>query len=225
MQLLHQPKEQLFHILPCVGWKYIQNLSCVSFGFEVQPKPSGGAVSLQRLLFHAGHRPELDDKFRLSLGLLECIVQLHIVQWVSVSILARFLYHGADNSLSYMKVFRSDNVLLFPHFITDDSGEQLNMNYTTPWVLGFEYSSPDPFFSAGKADFEPTRDVYHHPRRQGQLTETFKKIHGMYASGVVLLEIGLWGPALKLQKSVFAHVENPRTVQAQLFKHAQRRLE
>lgn len=47
----------------------------------------------------------------------------------------------------------------------------------------------------------------------------------MYALGVVLLEIGLWEPALKLQTSMFAHVENHRTVQAQLIKHAQRRLE
>lgn len=47
----------------------------------------------------------------------------------------------------------------------------------------------------------------------------------MYALGVVLLEIGLWEPALKLQTRMFAHVENHRTVQAQLLKHAQRRLE
>lgn len=99
------------------------------------------------------------------------------------------------------------------------------MNFTAPWVLGFEYSRPDPFFSAGQADFEPTRDIYRHPDRQGQPKETFKKIHDIYALGVVLLEIGLWEPAVKLQKNRFTHVENPRTVQAQLIKHAQRRLE
>lgn len=88
--LLHQPKEQLFRILPCVGWKYIQEQSCISFVFEVQPKPTGAPVSLQRLLFGMEHRPELGDKFRLALGLLECIAQLHMVQWVSICMPCEF---------------------------------------------------------------------------------------------------------------------------------------
>jgi hypothetical protein len=53
----------------------------------------------------------------------------------------------------------------------------------------------------------------------------FRKIHDIYALGVVLLEIGLWEPAIKLEKNLFAHASNSYAVQAQLIKHAQKRLE
>lgn len=55
--------------------------------------------------------------------------------------------------------------------------------------------------------------------------ETFNKIHDIYALGVVLLEIGLWELAVKLEKNMFSNANNPRAVQAQLIKHAQKRLE
>jgi hypothetical protein len=56
----------------------------------------------------------------------------------------------------------------------------------------------------------------------------FKKIHDIYALGVVLLEIGLWYPAVKVEKNMFLKADNPRAVQglqAQLIKYAQKRLE
>lgn len=81
-KLLHQPKEQVFRVLPCVGWKYLPRQGSIAFVFEVQPKPIGAPVSLQRLLFNNDHRPELGDKFRLALGLSKCIAQIHMVQWV-----------------------------------------------------------------------------------------------------------------------------------------------
>lgn len=81
-KLLHQPKEQVFRVLPCVGWKYLPRQSSIAFVFEVQPRPIGAPVSLQRLLFNADPRPELGDKFRLALGLSKCIAQMHMVQWV-----------------------------------------------------------------------------------------------------------------------------------------------
>lgn len=81
-KLLHQPKEQIFRILPCVGWKYLQSQSCIAFVFEVQPKPLGAPVSLQRLLSIGNRRPSLGDKYRLALELSKCIAQMHMVQWV-----------------------------------------------------------------------------------------------------------------------------------------------
>lgn len=41
----------------------------------------------------------------------------------------------------------------------------------------------------------------------------------------MLLEIGLWEPAIKLQRNLFAHATDSTAVRAQLVKHAQRRLE
>ena len=82
-KLLHQPKEQVFRVLPCVGWKYLPSQQSIAFVFEVQPEPIGAPVSLQRLLFKNDLRPELGDKFRLALGLSKCIAQMHMVQWVT----------------------------------------------------------------------------------------------------------------------------------------------
>ncbi|KAL3444375.1 hypothetical protein BJX65DRAFT_319991 [Aspergillus insuetus] len=204
--LLHQPKEQLFRILPCVGWKYLPAQSSIAFVFEIQPPPLGSPVSLQRLLFDRLDRPELGDRFRLALGLSKCIAQLHMVQWLHES-------------------FRSDNVLLFPHWTGEEPNHRLDVNHSQPWVFGFEYSRPEPFFSAGPSDFEPSRDIYRHPDRQGQPTKMFQKLHDIYALGVVLLEIGIWEPALKFEKDMFARVRNPMAVQAQLVKHARKQLE
>jgi hypothetical protein len=121
--------------------------------------------------------------------------------------------------------FRSENILLFPDARSPEKDAKRPIKYTEPWVLGFEFSRPEPFFSAGQADFEPSRDIYRHPERQGQPQEIFKKIHDIYALGVVLLEIGLWEPAIKLERNMFAHASNAYAVQAQLIKHAQKRLE
>ncbi|KAL2846887.1 hypothetical protein BJY01DRAFT_213151 [Aspergillus pseudoustus] len=205
-RLLHQPKEQLFRILPCVGWKFLPAHSCITFVFEIPSRPLGIPVSLQSRLFNRSERPELGDRFRLALGLAKCIAQLHMVQWLHES-------------------FRSDNILLFPHWTDEEPNRRLDVNYRQPWVFGFEYSRPEPFFSAGTSDFEPSRDIYCHPDRQGQPTQMFQKIHDIYALGVVLLEIGIWEPALKFEKDMFARVQNPRAVQAQLVKHARKRLE
>jgi hypothetical protein len=121
--------------------------------------------------------------------------------------------------------FRSDNILLFPRWTGEEPNRRLDVNYCQPWVFGFEYFRPEPFFSAGPSDFEPSRDIYRHLDRQGQPTKMFQKIHDIYALGVVLLEIGIWEPALKFEKDMFARVRNPKAVQAQLAKHARKRLE
>jgi hypothetical protein len=43
-------------------------------------------------------------------------------------------------------------------------------------------------------------------------------------SGVVLLEIGLWEPAITLEKNQFKHARDPYVIQAQLQKQTTRRL-
>lgn len=91
--------------------------------------------------------------------------------------------------------FRSENILFFTSHTSDANGSaQINtsekLDLTQPWIFGFEFSRPDSFFSAGFIDICPDRDVYRHSERQGQPLTTFKKIHDIYALGIVLLEIG-----------------------------------
>ena len=98
--------------------------------------------------------------------------------------------------------FRSENILFFA---PDRSDAQIcteeKVDLTQPWIFGFEFSRPNDFFSAGTIDTCPDRDVYRHPERQGQPLTTFKKIHDIYALGIVLLEIGK--PDLSSLKHIF----------------------
>lgn len=88
--------------------------------------------------------------------------------------------------------FRSENILLFPYPApnTLPSKPESRLDFCSPWVFGFEFSRPELGFSSGRADRFLARDVYRHPSRQGSPTEPFKKLHDIYALGVVLLEIG-----------------------------------
>ena len=107
---------------------------------------------------------------------------------------------------------------------SEDTKED-SIQYSEPWVLGFSFARPESFFSAGPTDFSPSRDVYRHPERQGEAQQPFTEIHDIYALGVVLLETGLWEPALTLEKNMFKHAHDSYAIQAQLKKHAMERLE
>lgn len=91
--------------------------------------------------------------------------------------------------------FRSENILFFTSRTGVENKNAQNetldkVDLTQPWIFGFEFSRPDSFFSAGFIDACPDRDVYRHPERQGQPLTTFRKIHDIYALGIILLEIG-----------------------------------
>ncbi|KAH8777026.1 hypothetical protein F5882DRAFT_503016 [Hyaloscypha sp. PMI_1271] len=204
-KLLRQPKEQVFRIPRCIGWKYHAQQKSIAFVFEIQPERLNGMpMDLLQLLGDREARVSLGDKFMLALALAKCISQLHMVKWVHES-------------------FRSENVLFFPNPSIEKGKPAIE--YTEPWVLGFEFSRPDIFVSTGVSDYCPSRDLYRHPERQGEPDKAFTKKHDIYALGVVLLEIGLWEPALTFERNNFAYVRDPYAVQKQLMKYAERRLE
>ncbi|RDL32383.1 uncharacterized protein BP5553_08839 [Venustampulla echinocandica] len=207
-KLLQHPKERVFCIPRCVGWKYVPSARRIAFAFEIPADITTEPVSLRRLL-DGTEKPELGDKFQLAFGLARCIAQLQMVKWVHES-------------------FRSENILFFPPE-KDKDAKSMKMSastidYSQPWVLGFEYSRPESDFSLGITDVCLARDIYRHPVRQGQPGMMFNKIHDIYALGVVLLEIGLWEPAITLEKNQFKHARDPYVIQAQLQKQTARRL-
>jgi len=81
-KLLQQPKEYVFCIPRCVGWKYIPTSRRISFAFEIPEDVTTEPVSLRRLLDSTEFKPELGDKFQLAFGLARCIAQLQMVKWV-----------------------------------------------------------------------------------------------------------------------------------------------
>lgn len=88
--------------------------------------------------------------------------------------------------------FRSENILFF---LKSDCQEKnaipiSRVDLAEPWVLGFEFSRPEAYFTAGLGDACLARNIYRHPDRQQSPKQPFTKLHDIYAMGIVLLEIG-----------------------------------
>ena len=81
-RLLRQPKEQVFRIPRCVGWKHIERLDMVAFVFENPTPQCQRPVSLQQLLRSDLEKPSLNSKFSIAYSLANGVAQLHLVQWV-----------------------------------------------------------------------------------------------------------------------------------------------
>jgi hypothetical protein len=94
-KLLHQPKEQVFRIPRCIGWRFMPMQKSIGFVFEGPANPDSQPISLLRLLSSSEVKPELGDKFRLALNLARCISQLHMVKWVS----ELFSYHFLSSNI------------------------------------------------------------------------------------------------------------------------------
>ena len=71
-----------------------------------------------------------------------------------------------------------------------------------PYLTDFEFSRPDKM-DTGNIDrpVKIDQDIYRHPDRFGPPTDRFRKVHDVYALGVVLLEIGLWETAINLYEA------------------------
>ena len=99
-------------------------------------------------------------------------------------------------------------------------------------------------FSSGFVDHCLERDLYRHPERQGRPKKTFNKIHDIYSlgqkasshvspppslanfiTGIVLLEIGIWAPALTLAGTGIGDGRNPLKNREWFLKQARVRLE
>ncbi|KAM0252318.1 hypothetical protein ACHAQJ_007811 [Trichoderma viride] len=204
--LLHQPKEIVFRTPCCVGWACQVQRNRVAFFFAIPDAVEPTPVSLLNMLSSECPPPTLGQKFRLAARLSRCISQLQLVKWVHES-------------------FRSENIVFFPK--SDEEGKstatESQVDFAEPWVLGYEFSRPETYFSAGLGDTCLARDIYRHPDRQQSPTQPFTKLHDIYALGVALLEIGLWQPALSLEKTKFARVR-PDGIQKHFIRHAEKRL-
>ena len=82
--LLSQPKEKVFCIPRCVGWKYLSEKDYIAFLFETPESRHPCPISLYELQDMKTVKPTLGQRFRLALALAKCITQLQMVKWVSI---------------------------------------------------------------------------------------------------------------------------------------------
>ncbi|EJT75451.1 hypothetical protein GGTG_05385 [Gaeumannomyces tritici R3-111a-1] len=216
-RLLRQPKGVVFRTPRCEGWVRQPEHNRVAFLFAIPDNVDPMSVSLLKILSSKDvPPPPLGQRFLLAGHLARCISQLQLVKWVH-------------------KSFRSENILFFPSLDTTASADREEgptlpsscIDISEPWVLGFEFSRPELYFSHGYGDSCLARDIYRHPDRQRNPAQLFNKLHDIYALGVVLLELGLWRPALDLLGRTVATGSNapdPRSVHRHLVRHAERHL-
>jgi hypothetical protein len=81
-KLLHQPKELVFRIPRCIGWRHDKLKQSIAFVFDLEKHSDCDPLDLLTLLTDSTIKISLGDKFRLALGLAKCISQLHMVHWV-----------------------------------------------------------------------------------------------------------------------------------------------
>ncbi|KAH8879883.1 hypothetical protein GQ53DRAFT_813689 [Thozetella sp. PMI_491] len=131
--------------------------------------PSHPPVSLYDLV-HENRKPSVTDRIKLASAISSCLLSLHVVNWLH-------------------KGLRSHNILFF----RTKSGR---VDYTKPYVSGFDFSRParpDEMtdIPGDNAEF----NLYRHPHAQATHPgerERFKKSFDIYSLGVVLVEIAHW---------------------------------
>lgn len=195
-----------------------QNHPCTRFAFvfdlpaDVDPKP----ITLLQAIENNSNgesltRPTLGQRFRIARSLAETLFQFHSVGWLHKSI-------------------RSENVLLFPYprSVSAPFSNNQQINYTHPYLVGFEFSRDILDRSNTEQDGLLSRNLYRHPDRQGSPSDEkdpdspFTLLHDLYALGVVLLEVGLWRVAMGYEDWDSATPADE--IQRSLEEHASQRL-
>ncbi|KAH7127141.1 hypothetical protein B0J11DRAFT_296108 [Dendryphion nanum] len=162
-------------------------------------------INLSELLCrHTKFRPSLTRRLVLAHQLALAVLNLHTLGWVHKSL-------------------RSSNVVFFRS--KPDWKLTSQERLFEPWLCGFEYSRPVDAETWKLADRNLLRNIYRHPRRWGKPTTKFEKEHDIYALGVMLLEIGLWEPAVSFERQGFKDwADEPDKVKERMLEHASKRL-
>ncbi|KAL2059780.1 hypothetical protein VTL71DRAFT_10164 [Oculimacula yallundae] len=213
--LLHEDKESKFRVLKCINFFDDVPGRRIGFAFLLPTPTSPMLPSSLDTFLSRKLKPSLGTRMKLAYALAESLAHLHSVGWVHKSL-------------------RSENIIFLPSTETPTSSSTESPEVSIlehPHVFGFEYSRMDSDFSSGRPDYDIKRNIYRHPQRWGQPSQTFSKIHDIYALGTILLEIGLWESLTQLNSGTLLSpasnsttLETAEATQSRLMKHAKRRL-
>lgn len=166
--------------LHCYGYFHEPENKRYGLAFSIPQGYYPEPLSLNSALrtFIGDARPTLGQRFRMAYAIGYALMEWFLVGWVHKSI-------------------SSNNVFFFQGM----EGE--GWDFSSPYLCGFEYARP--LLESGP---DGTRrltlsneirhryvfgaNIYRHPARQGKPSDRFRKVHDIYAFGVLLLEIGLW---------------------------------
>lgn len=174
------PDPNKVRILRCRGYYHDADRFAFSLVYDFPgAQCSVTAISLQQLLKDPRResQPSLGDRFRLGYLLAAALFDFHKIGW---------LHKGLSSS----------NVAFF-------YGSDINFHESllSPYIVGFRHSRPHELvtFTEGPPLADGDDKYYQHPEYiRDNDTYTFK--HDYYSLGIVLLELGLWKPLMKMGK-------------------------
>ncbi|PUU75252.1 hypothetical protein B9Z19DRAFT_359246 [Tuber borchii] len=185
--------------LHCLGFFHEPEESRYGLAFALpqdrEPEPMSLHTAIGSLTRQS--RPTLGQRFAIAHSIGYSLIEWFLVGWVHKSI-------------------NSKNILFFRQ-------ERQGLDFDSPYLCGFEYARPSGGISNDALKSKGLDwDIYRHPARRGFPTETFGKIHDIYAFGVLLLELGLW----QLAPQLFGPTAKPTpsVIQETLVKNARERL-
>lgn len=168
VQLLSSSKSSDFHSLICIRYFHEPDKSRYGLIFQLPQGSRRLQITLRDAInkITGKYKPTLGQRFDMARKIGKAILKWHLVGWVHQGI-------------------ASHNIVFF---YDEDHG----VDYSRPYLCGFEYSRESAAPSTGRfvQDFE--LNVYRHPDRQGIPSKYHRKDHDIYAYGILLLEIGLW---------------------------------
>jgi serine/threonine protein kinase len=153
-------------MLECLGYLVDNNINTFSLVFALPVLPSDASTkeicTLKHKLDDRTYQPALEQRFELARSVCTSILRLHCWGWIH-------------------KDIRSENILLVPH---EDGG-------FNAYLCGFDVARHESDSSDLATVMDPERNFYRHPHRQQQPQRKATKLDDLYATGVVLMEIGL----------------------------------
>ncbi|KAI8314995.1 hypothetical protein K4K59_001983 [Colletotrichum sp. SAR11_240] len=189
--LNHSPKPEAFRTLHCLGFFDMSGSEPVApddddslnrklgLVFE-RPLDSDVHASLApsslRDLFENEKKPRVTDRIRLAHAISSCLLYLHAVNWLH-------------------KGLRSHNIVFF----RTKAGL---VDYTKPYLTGFDYSRPARSDEATDIPGDDAEyNLYRHPQVQlmnPAERERFRKTFDIYSLGVLFVELAHWKPVDKV---------------------------
>jgi len=170
-----------FRLLPFAGFFQDMRRDCFGFVFRypnnVDDEPP---TPLSELLAAEVYDCPLEHRFRLAHTLAKTLSELHRVQWIHKNVNSSNVLYFRNNSSQ-------------GHVGIRERSTKAPME--GPWLIGFEHARREDGKTSLATDTRFDRCVYRHPQRWAEPLRS-GRIHDIYSLGVVLLEIGLWKPAV-----------------------------
>lgn len=187
--------------LRCLGFFHKRRERLYGLAFALpqdrEPEPMSLHTAIGSLKRQS--RPTLGQRFAIAHNIGYTLIEWFLIDWVHKSI-------------------NSKNILFFRQ-------ESQGLDFDSPYLCGFEYARPA-LDGTIYSDYGGSKgvhwNIYRHPDRQGLPTEGFRKIHDIYAFGVLLLELGLWKLAPELLDPKAK--ATPRVIHKTLVRNAREKL-